>query len=255
MTEPAQVRLKIDPELHNEFKAACVRSGVSMADQAARMITQFVTGPGGENDDVADPNGGGIGPGGDGVTDERNAAAASIETLIDARLQPVLETLEKAATRGHINWLYEQQGKDTDRRNDALAKSITGIGDKVAAEIASSHARWQSKLIVRRRDRTWLGCSAVAGMAALTLLLMLVSGTGIGRTLAVKLAGGETRWHAALLLAGNGSMLAGDMIAETDALLADPTFRELYVACVERAKRAKSPFKCTLPMSPLRRAR
>lgn len=42
MTEPAQVRLKIDPELHNEFKAMCMRSGVSMADQTARMITQFL---------------------------------------------------------------------------------------------------------------------------------------------------------------------------------------------------------------------
>ena len=42
MTEPAQVRLKIDPELHTEFKAQCARTGISMADQTARMIAQYL---------------------------------------------------------------------------------------------------------------------------------------------------------------------------------------------------------------------
>ena len=96
-----------------------------------------------------------------------------------------------------------------------------------------------------------LGGAALAGMTALSLLLVLASGTGIGRSLAVSLTGAETKWDAALLLAGDGSMLHSRMMSETRTLLNVPLFSEPYVACVERAKRAKAPFNCKLEMPPL----
>ena len=38
MTEPAQIRLNIEPALRDDFKAMCQNSGTSMAEQTARMV-------------------------------------------------------------------------------------------------------------------------------------------------------------------------------------------------------------------------
>ena len=134
-------------------------------------------------------------------------------------------------------------------------KSLAPIIKTVTQGVEASHQRWQHVIGKNRLDRYWLGGAALAGMAALGLLLVLASGTSVARSLAVKLVGGESRWQSALLLAGDGSMLQGDMIAETHALLGDQTFRDRYVQCVGQAMIAKSAFKCTLSMPPLSRAR
>jgi hypothetical protein len=185
-------------------------------------------------------------------SDDRPSDTTTLADLLDDKLAPISDALLEVATPGNISWLFDKLGKDTDRRNDALAKSIDTIATKVAAEIESSHVRWQSLLTERRRDRYWLGSAALAGMAALGLILGMLSGTGIGRSLAVKLAGAENRWDAALSLAGDGSPLHALMMTETRTLLKTPEFREPYARCIDRAKLAKAPFNCTVRLTPLR---
>lgn len=248
MTEPAQVRFKIDPELHTEFKAQCMRSGVSMADQTARMISQFVDGTKTAN---ADSNS--SGDGAESLPAEEVVPAPlpgtdGLEAVLQGKLEPIIDALGQAATRGNINWLYEIARE----HHDALSRTVASTETRVADSVENSHRRWQNLLARNRRDRYWLGGAALAGMAALIFLLMLASGTRIGRSLAVSLIGAETRWDAALALAGNGSPLHARMMSETRTLLNDPSFREPYAACVERAKRAKAPFNCTLKMPLLR---
>ena len=248
MTEPAQVRFKIDPELHTEFKAQCMRSGVSMADQTARMISQFVDGNTTGNTDSGGSGGEAESPPLEEVPPEQLPGSDALEGMLRGKLESIIEVLGQAATRGNINWLYEIARE----QQNALSRTIASIETKVADSVENSHRRWQSLIARNRRDRYWLGGAALSGMIALSLLLMLASGTRIGRSLAVKLTGAETRWDAALALAGNGSPLHARMMSETRTLLNDPSFREPYAACVERAKRAKAPFNCTLKMPLLR---
>jgi hypothetical protein len=252
MTEPAQVRFKIDPELHTEFKAQCMRSGVSMADQTARMISQFVDSTKTEN---TDSNGSGdcvesLLP--EEVAPEQLLGTNALEAMLQGKLEPIIDALGKAATRSNIAWLNENQSMVARDHHDALTRTVASIETRVADSVENSHRRWQSVHAKNRRDRYWLGGAALAGMAALSLLLMLASGTRIGRSLAVSLTGADTRWDAALSLAGNGSPLHARMMSETRTLLNDPSFREAYVACVERAKRAKAPLSCALKLPPLR---
>ena len=248
MTEPAQVRFKIDPELHTEFKAQCMRSGVSMADQTARMISQFIDGTKTGNMDSGSSGGEAESPPLEEVSPEQLPGSDALEAMLHGKLEPIIDALGQAATRGNINWLYEIARE----HHDALSRTVASIETRVADSVENSHRRWQSLIAWNRRDRYWLGGAALAGMAALSLLLVLASGTRIGHSLAVSLTGADTRWDAALLLAGDGSPLHAELMSETRTLLKIPSFLEPYDACVERAKRAKATFNCTLKMPMLR---
>ena len=253
MTEPAQVRLKLDPELHTEFKAQCARTGVSMADQTARMIAQFL-----DTNRIPDEQ-----PKSVAVDADHNPESCarlpppvehSVEQVLADHRDILLGVMDQLATGKNINWLLAHIDEAADRRQGRTESSVTNLGDKVTEAVEASHRRWQQIAAKNRRDRYWLGGAALAGMAALGLMLVLVSGTGIGRSLAVSLTGAKTRWDAALSLAGDGNQLHARMMSETRALLNDPLFKEPYVNCVERAKRAKAPFSCKLKMTPLRPA-
>jgi len=90
-------------------------------------------------------------------------------------------------------------------------------------------------------------------MLALCMLLWAASGSGIGRSIAAKMAGGKSRWHAALLLAGDGSKLHGALMSETSALLKDEQFSEAYRRCIARSYKANGHrISCQLSMLPLR---
>ena len=137
MTEPAQIRLTIDPDLRNGFKAACVLSGISMADQTAQLIARFVGDEMIDDDSFAERNED------EPAEDDAEAQPSEKNSLADLlydKLAPIADALSEVATHSNISWLYDQQGKDIDRRNDALAKSIDTIGTKVAREIESSHS-------------------------------------------------------------------------------------------------------------------
>ena len=251
VTEPAQVRLKIDPELHTEFKAQCARTGVSMADQTARMIAQFL-----DTNRIPDVQPKAVAGDAEDIPEDcarlSHAVVHSVEQVLADHRDILLGAMDQLATGKNINWLLAHIDEAADRRQSKAESSITSLGNQVTETIEASHRRWQQIVDRNRRDRYWLGGAALAGMAALGLLLILVSGTGIGRSVAVKLAGAESRWDAALLLAGDGSPLHAELMSETRTLLKIPSFLEPYDACVERAKRAKAPFKCSLKMPPLR---
>lgn len=251
MTEPAQVRLKIDPDLHTEFKAQCARTGVSMADQTARMIADFL-----DTNRIPDeqPKSVAVDAGDNPEESARlsHPVEHSVEQALADHRDILLGAMDQLATGKNINWLLAHIEEAADRRQGRTENSVAALGNKVTETVEASHRHWQEIAAKNRRDRYWLGGAALAGMAAFGLMLVLVSGTGIGRSLAVSLTGAETRWHAALLLAGDGSPLHSRMMSETRALLNDPLFAEPYVACVERAMRAKVPFNCKLRMPPLR---
>ena len=251
MTEPAQVRLKIDPELHTEFKAQCARTGISMADQTARMIALFL-----DTNRSPDEQPKAVAGDAESNPEGRDLSSQPIEHSVEQALADhcdvLLGAIDQLATGKNINWLLAHIDEAADRRQGRTESSVTNLGNKVTETVEASHRRWQQIVAQNRRDRYWLGGAALAGMAALGFMLVLVSGTGIGRSLAVSLTGGETRWDAALLLAGDGSPLHSRMMSETRALLKVPLFSEPYVACVERAMRARAPFNCKLKMPPLR---
>ena len=251
MTEPAQVRLKIDQELHTEFKAQCARTGVSMADQTARMIADFL-----DTNRIPDEQPKGIavdaGDNPEDCTRLSHPEEHSVKQALADHRDILLGAIDQLATGKNINWLLAHIDEAADRRQGRTESSVTTFGNKVTETVEASHRRWQQIAAKNRRHRYWLGGAALAGMTALSLLLVLASGTGIGRSLAVSLTGAETRWDAALLLAGDGSPLHSRMMSETRTLLNVPLFSEPYVACVERAKRAKAPFNCKLKMPPLR---
>ena len=251
MTEPAQVRLKIDPELHTEFKAQCARTGISMADQTARMIADFL-----DTNRIPDEQPKSVAADAEDSPEDCARLAHPVEHSVEQALADhrdiLLGAIDQLATGKNINWLLAHIDEAADRRQGRTEGSVASLGNKVTETIEASNRRWQQITAKNRRDRYWLSGAALAGMAALGLMLVLVSGTGIGRSLAVSLTGAETRWDAALLLAGDGSPLHSRMMSETRTLLNVPLFSEPYVACVERAKRAKAPFNCTLKMPPLR---
>ena len=251
MTEPAQVRLKIDPELHTEFKAQCARTGVSMADQTARMIAQFLD-TNRNPDEQPKAVAGDAESNPEGCDLSSQPVEHSVEQVLADHRDILLGAMDHLATGKNINWLLAHIDEAADRRQGRVENSIGNLGDKVTESVEASHRRWQQIATKNLRDRYWLGGAALAGMAALGLLLVLVSGTGIGRSVAVKLAGADTRWDAAQLLAGDGSPLHAQLMSETRTLLKVPSFLEPYDACVERAKRAKASFNCKLKMPPLR---
>lgn len=255
MSEATHLRLPIDSEVRQEFKAACMLAGTTMTEQMARMVTQFVSGNDPENEKGA--------PAGDArdasptivVSEVPVARTDPLAAMLDEKLGPINLAVASVATRENLDWLLGQLVKESQVRNDAIAQALAQTVKIVNERVEASHLRWQQVIAQNRRDRYWLGGAVLAGMTALGLLLALASGTSVGRSLAVKLTGGESRWHAALLLAGDGSMLQSDMIAETHAMLANQAFRDRYVQCVGLAMVAKSAVKCTLSMPPLNRAR
>lgn len=250
MTEPAQIRLNIDPALRDNFKAACQRSGLSMAEQTARMIGQFV---------------GGIAPAGEEITADLPPAEGQpgepeppppslevwLEDILDDHRDMQLAAMKNLATGDNLIWLLDRINADADKRHEGFAKTVQAISGTLSESIESSHKRWQGLIAVRLRDRFWLGGAALAGMAVLGLLLALVSGTGLGRKLAVALTGGDNKWQAALLLVGDGSWLNSQLIVDTRSLLASPDFRLNYATCIERAARANRAITCKLVMPAL----
>lgn len=255
MTEPAQLRLNIDPVLREDFKAKCQSSGTSMAEQTSRMIAAFLDKSGSTKGDGATPANAGDGPSANEIVESPAEPQDPLSALLDKKLEPVLDALDACATMANIDWLSTNLINEVRTRHDELASSITSVDNRVAGRVETSHKSWQEVMTANRRDWYWLGGAALAGMVALALLLTAVSGTVAGRKVAIKLAGGDNRWHAALLLAGQGSALHGQLMNETRALLEDPAYRAKYADCIERAFRAKRNFVCKLVMSPLNRKR
>lgn len=255
MTEPAQLRLNIDPVLREDFKSKCQSLGTSMAEQTTRMIAAYLDRSGPAKEGGAAPALVGNGPEANDTASVQTEPQDPLSTLLDGKLEPVLEALGACATQAEIEWLNTNLIEEVRTRHDELARSITAVDNRVASRVETSHKSWQEVITANRRDWYWLGGAALAGMVTLAMLLTLISGTVAGRKVAIKLAGGDNRWEAALLLAGQGSALHGQLMNETRALLDDPAYRAKYADCIDRALRAKRDVVCKLVMSPLTKRR
>lgn len=251
MTEPAQIRLNIEPALRDDFKAVCQNSGTSMAEQTTRMIAEFLARSATANKAGATPAMASDAHQSDGTAEGRSEPADRLSTLLDDKLEPVLDALDHCATQANIEWLNVNLVKEVRTRHNELARSITHAENRIANCVEGSSTKWQSVFTANRRDCYWLGGAALAGMATVAMLLALASGTIAGRKLAIGLTGAKNNWQAALLLAGEGSRLHASLMEETRALLDEPLYREKYADCIDRAMRAKRTIVCKLAMPAL----
>ena len=108
----------------------------------------------------------------------------------------------------------------------------------------------QPALAARRNDVIWLRRSALAGGAAMAALVALlswaVSGTSLGRSLAVSLCGAGSEWQAAMIFATDDHPLRARLITETRTLLQYEIFAAPYAECLDRAKRSNRVVNCRL---------
>ena len=156
MTEPAQVRLKIDPELHTEFKAQCARTGVGMADQTARMIAQFLD-TNRNPDEQPKPVAADVESDPGGATRPPQPVQQSVEEVLAEHRDILLGAMGHLATGKNINWLLAHIDDAADRRQGKAEQSVTSLGNKVSESVEASHRQWQQIVARNRRDRYWLG--------------------------------------------------------------------------------------------------
>lgn len=245
MSEQVNLRLDVPADLRDQFKASCAEHGMSMGDQAALLLRGWIDSQASSlsaANDVIDPDRIIVVEAEDGpaplIDEIRNELGAHTAKLMGA-IKPVagcfaaLEQLVKYHAQ-----LIEQQ--------------VSRGCDKVSSEVISNDRLWRQQMARHRDDWKWLGGALGAGLVLACVLLWLVSGSGIGRSLATSLTGADNRWQAALMLAGDGSKLHAGLMNETHALLKDATFRDGFGQCVERAKRARTqPVTCKLVVTPL----
>jgi hypothetical protein len=249
MNEPAQFRVQVAPDVREKFKIACLTSGVTMSDQVGDLINGWLSDPGAERNgqhvpvaEIAQVN--------DADEKSREGNAELFDRIGDMLVTQSTHigiALRSLATREQV----EASGQINGQRHDKLVKAIGTISDRVIADVATSQERLFAAIETRRSDWRWMGGAAAFGMFVLCTLLWAVAGHFPGRWLAVRMAGADTQWQAAQLLAGNGSLFHSELMAETKAMLDDPDFRGRYGQCIDRAKASTRPVRCVLTLAPL----
>ena len=250
MNESAQFRVQVAPTVRDRFKLACLAAGVTMSDQMSHLISDWLDPPEQTGDDQAP------------ATDESEAESESDTTSgrdeladwLEQQAAQLLAVMHSMVT-GEQLAAWEGRAADQSRqRNDIFLAAVKTIRDQIGKEVADGQARLCRAIETKRRDWRWLSGAALTGFAITVAMLWLVSGTGLGRSIAVGMTGTSNGWQAARLLAGNGTPLDGPLMSETSGLMGNAAFKEKYARCISRAKTVPRPFKCTLPF-PLLKAR
>ena len=249
MNEPAQLRVQVAQDVREKFKIACLTNGVTMSDQVVDMINDWLSDPDAERNDqhvpeteiaevsVADDK-----------TKEGNAELLErICKMLVTQSTHIGIALRSLSTHEQV----EASGQINGQRHEKLVKAIGTISDSVTAYNATSQERLFAAIETRRSNWRWMGGAAGLGIFVLCALQWAVAGHFPGRWLAVRMAGADTQWQAAQLLAGNGSLFHSELMAETKAMLDDPDFRSRYGQCIDRAKASTRPVRCVLTMAPL----
>jgi hypothetical protein len=245
MSDQAFIRVAVPADLRERYKTACLELGMSMGDQAALLFRAFVEGQAGSAHGLSSRTTS-TASGFDESGSEVLPLIDEIRSAMEAQSRKLLGAIQPSTLR------FTELERLVRHGSEANEKRISQASENWRQDVAGNNAHWRAQLARERGDRRWLGGAFGAGMVALSLLLWATSGTGIGRSLATGLAGGETRWQSALLLAGDGSELHAALMNETAALLKFEPFRDGFETCVARAKRARAqPISCKLIVSPL----
>lgn len=245
MSEQAFIRVAVPADLRERYKAACLELGMSMGDQAALLFRSWVEGHeagglGGSLDFAGRPL---------GAEEPEPHALPLIDEIhiaFEAQTRKLMGAVQPSAARfTELERLVRHGSESTEKR-------ISQVGENWRQSVDHNNASWRAQLAKERDDWRWLGGAGGAGMLAAGLLLWAISGTGMGRSMATGLAGGDNRWHAALLLAGDGSELHTNLMSATAAMLKDEQFRDAYGRCIGRTyKTGGKPIACRLSMPPL----
>jgi hypothetical protein len=249
MSDQAFIRVAVPADLRERYKAACLEHGMSMGDQAALLFRAFVEGQSFSGQGLSN----GFTSAADGFDEAGSEALPLIDEIhaaLDEHTRKLLGAIQPSAARfNELERLVRHGSESTEKR-------IGQASESWRQSVDHNNASWRAQLAKERSDWRWLGGAAGAGMLAVGLLLWAVTGSGLGRSIATKMAGGESRWHAALLLAGDGSKLHGALMSETSALLKDEQFSEAYGRCIARSYKANGHrISCRLTMLPLRVAK
>jgi hypothetical protein len=246
MSEQGYIRVAVPADLRERYKAACLELGMSMGDQAALLFRSWLEGHdagglGGSLDFAGRPHGK------EEVDGECLPLIDEIHAAFEAQTKKLMGAIQPSALR------FTELERLVRHGTESAEKRITQASESWRDTVDRNNASWRRQLAKERNDWRWLGGACGVGMLALCLLLWAASGSGIGRSIAARMAGGESRWHAALLLAGDGSKLHGALMSETSALLKDEQFSQAYGRCIARSYKANGQrISCRLSMLPLR---
>ncbi|NJS14194.1 MAG: hypothetical protein HC788_05700 [Sphingopyxis sp.] len=254
MSDLVTMRITLDPVTKEQFKLRGIERGMTPSELVTKLAMAALHSEASDTEIASLP---------DDAMPQDLTRAEVVEIEEPEPPEPSVQEIMSELLAEHGNRITKAVGPITacTQRIEQLCNQQQARIDK-AAEVAGrraelavelSNARWQRILDVRRSDRYWLGGTAVATLLAMAVIFALVSGTGLGRRVAVWQAGADTEWQAAQLLASSGSYLHGQLMAETKALLDKPEFLSPYAKCVERAKAAKSSVRCNLVMPALTR--
>jgi hypothetical protein len=245
MSEQAFIRVAVPADLRERYKAACLELGMSMGDQAALLFRSWVEGHetgglGGSLDFL------GRSPGTEELESEALPLIDEIHVAFEAQTRKLMGAIQPSAAR-----LTELE-RLVRHGTESAEKRISQECESWRQSVDHNNTTWRAQLARERDDWRWLGGACGAGMLAAGLLLWALSGTGLGRSIATGLAGGGSRWQAALLLAGDGSILHTNLMSATAAMLKVEQFRDDYGRCIGRTyKTDGKPIACRLSMPPL----
>ena len=243
MSELVTMRVTVDPVLKEQLKLRAIERGMTHAELLPKLLEQGLQSEPGQSES-ATPMCGKVPKEPVAKIKEAPPPEPSVQETVTELLSDhgarVLKAFDLIAAREQrIEQLCNgQQGR--------FDRAVEAIGQRAEAAVKKSNREWQGVLRVGRQNRYWLGGAAAATFVVAWILLALISGTALGRKIAVWQAGADTEWQAAQSLVSHGSYLHGEMTAETKALLDNPLFRSPYSKCVDRAKAAKSFVRCTL---------
>jgi hypothetical protein len=247
MSELVTMRVTLDPVLKEQLKLRAIERGMTHAELLPKLLAQGLQ---------AEPD----------KADTATNVEASMSSLVptepaseigdapppEPSVQETITQLfaEHEARLSKVLVLIAEDGERIEQlcnqHQGQIEKAVQTIGKHAEQAIENSNTEWRGVMHVRRQNRYWLGGTAAATLVVTWIVLALISGTSLGRKIAVWQAGAESEWQAAQSLASHGSYLHGELMAETKAFLDNPEFRSPYAKCIDRAKAAKSAVRCSL---------
>lgn len=247
MPELVTMRITLDPVLKEQLKVRAIERGMTHAELLPKLLSQGLRSESDKADAApitATSKTGQVPEEPAAKIKEAPPPGPSVQETVKRLLADhgarVTNAFVEIAAREERIWQLcnQHQGR--------FDQAVESIGKRAEEAVERSNVQWRGMMRIRGQDRYWLGATAVATFIAIWILLALISGTSLGRRVAVWQTGADSEWQAARSLASHGNYLHSELMGETAAFLDNSEFRSSYAKCVGRAKAAKSSVRCTL---------
>ena len=245
MPELVTMRITVDPVLKEQLKVRAIERGMTQAELLPKLLAQGLRSEPNEADAVPTTMKSGQVPE-EPAAKNKDAPppGPSVQETVTRLLAD--HSARVASALGEIAAREERIEQLCSQQQGRFDQAVESIGKRAQQAVERSNAQWRGVMCARVQNRYWLGATVLATLIAIWILLALISGTSLGRRLAVWQAGADNEWQAARSLASHGSYLHSELMGETAAFLDNPEFRSSYAKCVGRTKVAKSSVRCTL---------